>query len=100
MLSTTKPSDALRDTSLTCRKPQGATLTLTLCVTVGRQGFYCPIAYTGAGAAGAIAEAQQAVGTVGNPVTNVTVNGAELVVSFADGSSETPHLARGHGWDV
>ena len=48
-----------------------------------------------AGYVGAVASAQQAVGTVGNPVVDVSVNGAELVVTFADGTTETHDLPAG-----
>ena len=48
-----------------------------------------------AGLTGAIAEAQAAVGTVGNPVTNVEITGADLVVTFADGSTDTQALPSG-----
>ena len=48
-----------------------------------------------AGYSEAVAVAQQAVGTTGNPVTDVQINGAELVVTFADGSSETHALQAG-----
>ena len=40
----------------------------------------------------AVSEAQRAVGTVGNPVVDVMVNGAELLVTFADGTEETHPL--------
>ena len=45
----------------------------------------------------AVAAAQAAVGTASNPVTNVTVNGADLVVTFADGTTETHDLPAGMG---
>ena len=40
----------------------------------------------------AISAAQDAVGTAENPVINVAVAGAELIVSFADGTSRTEAL--------
>ncbi len=45
----------------------------------------------------AIAAAQQAVGTVGNPVVGVNVSGSDLVVSFADGTTRTDPLPAGGG---
>ena len=39
-----------------------------------------------------IAEAQAAVGTTGNPVTDVQVVAGELVITFQDGSTETHTL--------
>ena len=39
-----------------------------------------------------VAVAQAAVGTVGNPVTDVDIIGDELVITFADGSTETHAL--------
>ena len=46
---------------------------------------------------GAVADAQAAVGTLGNPVVDVTVNGTELVVTFADGTTEHHNLPAGSG---
>ena len=48
-----------------------------------------------AGYSDAVAVAQAAVGSVGNPVVDVSVNGAELVVTFADGSIENLTLLAG-----
>ena len=48
-----------------------------------------------AGYADAVEAAQAAVGTTGNPVVDVSVNGAELVVTFADGTTETHDLPAG-----
>ena len=45
----------------------------------------------------AVAAAQAAMGTVGNPVTNVSVNGTELVVTFANGTTENHDLPTGMG---
>lgn len=45
----------------------------------------------------AVTAAQAATGTVGNPVFGVTVNGAELVVTFADGTTEMHDLPAGMG---
>ena len=50
-----------------------------------------------AGYSDAVEAAQAAVGTTGNPVTDVSVTGSELVVTFADGSSETHTLPAGGG---
>ena len=50
-----------------------------------------------AGYTDAVASAQAAVGSVGNPVTGLAVNGAELVVTFADGSTDTLTLPAGGG---
>ena len=45
------------------------------------------------GKAEAVAEAQAAVGTPGNPVTNVSVEESTLTVTFADGSEEEYPIA-------
>ena len=42
-----------------------------------------------------IAEAQAAVGTVGNPVTGLAVQGDQLVVTFEDGSTDALDLPAG-----
>ena len=54
-----------------------------------------------AGYAGAVEAAQEAVGTTENPVTGVDIVGGELVVTFADGTSEshTPPADMGDGTD-
>ena len=41
--------------------------------------------------------AQAAVGSVGNPVTGLAVNGSELVVTFADGTTDSLTLPAGGG---
>ena len=45
----------------------------------------------------AVAAAQQAVGTAGNPVVGVTLTADELVITFADGSVETTPFTPGSG---
>ena len=45
----------------------------------------------------AIEAAQQAVGTVGNPVIGVSVSGSDLIISFADGTTQTDPLPAGGG---
>ena len=45
--------------------------------------------------AGAMAAAQEAVGTVGNPVTNVAISGGNLVVTFNDGTTRDEPLPAG-----
>ena len=50
-----------------------------------------------AGYADAVASAQEAVGTVGNPVTGLAVVGSELVVTFADNTTESLTLPAGMG---
>ena len=45
----------------------------------------------------AIAEAQAAVGSVDNPVTDVQIVAGQLVVSFADGTTESHDLPAGMG---
>ena len=52
-----------------------------------------------AGYADAVSEAQAAVGTTGNPVTALDIVGGELVVTFADGTSESHTLPAGMGGD-
>ena len=47
----------------------------------------------------AIAVAQGAVGTVGNPVTDVQVSGGDLVITFNDGTTETHTLPAGMSGD-
>ena len=48
----------------------------------------------------AIAIAQGVVGTVGNPVVNVEVSGTDLVITFADGTTETDTLPSGAAFGV
>ena len=50
-----------------------------------------------AGYTDAVAVAQEAVGTTGNPVTGIDVSGTTLTVIFADGSSESHALPAGGG---
>ena len=50
-----------------------------------------------AGYTDAVAVAQEAVGTVGNPVTGIDVTGTTLTVTFADGSTESHTLPAGGG---
>ena len=47
----------------------------------------------------AVAQAQEAVGSVGNPVTGVDVTGTTLTVTFADGTTETHDLPAVSGVD-
>ena len=58
-----------------------------------------PYRIIGAGLVGgdAIAAAQAAVGTEGNPVTDVAIVGDQLVITFADGSTESHTLPAGGG---
>ena len=42
-----------------------------------------------------MAAAQEAVGTVGNPVTNVAISGGNLVVTFNDGTTRDEPLPAG-----
>ena len=53
-----------------------------------------------AGYSDAVAAAQEAVGTVGNPVTGIDVTGTTLTVTFADGSTESHTLPAGGGGGV
>ena len=53
-----------------------------------------------AGYSDAVAVAQEAVGTVGNPVTGIDVTGTTLTITFADGSTETHTLPAGGGGGV
>ena len=48
----------------------------------------------------AIAIAQGVVGTPGNPVVNVEVSGTDLVITFADGTTETDTLPAGAAFGV
>ena len=57
-----------------------------------------------AGSTGAaVAAAQEAVGTLGNPVTNVAISGGKLVVTFDDGTTRDdplpPGMTTGDGTD-
>ena len=45
----------------------------------------------------AVAAAQEAVGTTSNPVINVAVVGADLVITFDDGTTRTDNLPAGMG---
>ena len=47
--------------------------------------------------ADAVEAAQQAVGTSGNPVTDVTVSGSTLTITFANGGTRTEVLPEGTG---
>ena len=51
------------------------------------------------GLSNAVEAAQEAVGTTENPVTGVDIVGGELVVTFADGSTESHTLPAGMGGD-
>ena len=53
-----------------------------------------------AGYSDAVAVAQEAVGTVGNPVTGIDVTGTTLTITFADGTTETHTLPAGGGGGV
>ena len=48
----------------------------------------------------AIADAQSAIGTAGNPVVGVRVDGSHLVITFADGSTDTEQLPAGGGGGI
>ena len=62
----------------------------------GAWAILLPCGFTGPGSVeGAIEAAQQAVGTTGNPVTNVEVSGTTLTVTFADGETRTEELPEG-----
>ena len=45
----------------------------------------------------AVSAAQEAVGTTGNPVINVAVVGADLIITFDDGTTRTDNLPAGMG---
>ena len=45
----------------------------------------------------AVVDAQSAVGTEGNPVIGVRIDGTHLVITFADGSTDTEQLPSGGG---
>ena len=64
----------------------------------GAAGILLPYKIHRAGSVSeAIAAAQQAVGTAGNPVVGVNVSGSDLVISFADGTTQTDPLPAGGG---
>ena len=46
---------------------------------------------------GAVAAAQEAVGTPGNPVTDVSVAGSAITITFADGTTRDEELPEGTG---
>ena len=64
----------------------------------GAAAILLPYRVHRAGSTGeAIEAAQQAVGTVGNPVIGVSVSGSDLIISFADGTTQTDPLPAGGG---
>ena len=64
----------------------------------GAAGILLPYRIHRAGSTSeAIEAAQQAVGTVGNPVIGVSVSGSDLIISFADGTTQTDPLPAGGG---
>ena len=64
----------------------------------GAAAILLPYRIHRAGSTGeAIEAAQQAVGTVGNPVIGVSVSGSDLIISFADGTTQTDPLPAGGG---
>ena len=67
----------------------------------GSAAILLPYRIHRAGVSDAVAEAQAAVGTVGNPVVDVRITGAAIVVTFADGNRESYDLpaVEGDGTD-
>ena len=64
----------------------------------GAWAILLPFRVHRAGSTGdAVAAAQEAVGTTSNPVINVAVVGADLVITFDDGTTRTDNLPAGHG---
>ena len=63
----------------------------------GAARMMLPYRIHGVGIAGAVSEAQAAVGTPGNPVTGLAVVAGQLVVTFADGSITNLDLPGGMG---
>ena len=63
----------------------------------GAARMLLPYRIHGAGIAGAVEEAQAAVGTPANPVTGLAVVGGQLVVTFADGDTTNLDLPAGMG---
>ena len=61
----------------------------------GATAILLPYRVHGLGVAEAVAEAQAAVGTTGNPVVNVSVTGDVLTVTYADGTSQDFTIATG-----
>ena len=66
----------------------------------GAWAILLPFRVHRAGSTGeAVAAAQEAVGTPGNPVTNVAISGGNLVVTFDDGTTHDETLAGDAGHD-
>ena len=64
----------------------------------GAWAILLPFRVHRAGSTGdAVAAAQEAVGTTSNPVINVAVVGADLVITFDDGTTRTDNLPAGMG---
>ena len=64
----------------------------------GAWAILLPFRVHRAGSTGdAVAAAQEAIGSTGNPVVGVTLTADELVITFADGSVETTPFAPGSG---
>ena len=61
----------------------------------GAASILFPYRIHSAGLANAVADAQNAVGSDSNPVVDVTIIAGDLVVTFADGTSETYELPAG-----
>ena len=61
----------------------------------GAARMLLPYRVHSAGAGAAVREAQAAVGTTGNPVTDIDITGTTLTVTFADGTTETHTLPAG-----
>ena len=66
----------------------------------GAARMMLPYVIHGAGVTGALDAAQAAVGSSGNPVVGVAVEDGNLVVTFADGTTDTLELPAGGGGSV
>lgn len=63
----------------------------------GTTAILLPYRIHGLGQTDAIAEAQAAVGSIGNPVVGVSYSGDTLLISYADGQTETFTIVAGGG---
>ena len=70
---------------------------LTLCGTQGASRILLPYRVHGLGVAETVAEVNQVVGTVGNPVTGLSITGDVLTITFADQTTGELTLPAGTG---
>ena len=66
----------------------------------GATAILLPYRIHGLGSAEAVAEANEAIGSTGNPVTDVAIIGGQLVITYADGTTENLTLPAGGDTDT